>query len=157
MTSFDVSLVDVCVMRGAGVSLEVLLLRRAPGGRSPGSWEGVHGRIEPGETPLQAAQREFAEETSMTAKAWYNLSRVESFYLHASDEVMFIPVFAVFVAADAEPVLSAEHDAASWLPPQRAERCCSWPRFARTIVDAVRLLGEGDAGVVGDALLVRHE
>ena len=55
MTSVRVSLVDLYVLRGAGPSLECLVLRRAAGGRCPGSWETVHGHIEPGETPAEAA------------------------------------------------------------------------------------------------------
>ena len=51
VTSVRVSLVDLYVLRGAGPSLECLVLRRAAGGRCPGSWEAVHGHIEPGETP----------------------------------------------------------------------------------------------------------
>ena len=152
MTEFRVSLVDVVVLRGAGASLEVLLLRRAEGGRSPGSWEGVHGRIEPGETPPVAARRELVEETGFSDGRWYALSRVESFYRHDVDEVSVIPVFAVFVPDGAEPELSAEHDAWVWQAPQVAMRSCTWPRFARSISDAVRLLGDGEAGVAEDAL-----
>jgi len=33
----------------------VLALRRGPHGRNVGSWETVHGTIEPGETPVQAS------------------------------------------------------------------------------------------------------
>jgi len=47
MTSVRATLVDLYVLRGAGASLEVLTLRRAAGGRCPGSWEAVHGHIEP--------------------------------------------------------------------------------------------------------------
>ena len=48
MTSVRVSLVDLYVLRGAGGALECLVLRRAAGGRCPGSWETVHGHIEDG-------------------------------------------------------------------------------------------------------------
>src|SRR5437762_14258642 len=44
--------------------LEVLVLRRGPDGRSPGSWETVHGTVDPGETPVAAALRELQEERS---------------------------------------------------------------------------------------------
>ena len=36
-------------------------------------WEIVAGRIDPGETPLQAARRELAEEGSLAAKKWEKL------------------------------------------------------------------------------------
>lgn len=154
MSHVAVTLVDVCVLRGSGASLEVLLLRRAPDAIRSGSWEGVHGKIEPGETPVEAARREMQEETGLMPTAWYNLSRVEMFYRADLDEVALIPVFVAFVAADSDPILSAEHDTWVWQAPQMAVRCCTWPRFARTIEDAIRLLGQGDAGVVEDVLRV---
>ena len=55
LTSVRVSLVDLYVLRGAGPSLECLTLRRAAGGRCPGAWETVHGHVEPGERPAEAA------------------------------------------------------------------------------------------------------
>src|SRR5215207_8122450 len=87
MTSVRVSLVDVYVVRMAGAGLEYLALRRAPGGRCPGSWESVHGHIEPAERPAEAAARELAEETGLTSERLYNRSRVELFYQHGRDEV----------------------------------------------------------------------
>ena len=66
MTRIAVSLVDVFVLRGSGAALECLVLQRGTGGRCPGSWETVHGHIEAGETPAQAAVRELAEETGTT-------------------------------------------------------------------------------------------
>ena len=63
VTAIRVCFVDTLVLRGAGERLEVLVLRRAPGGRNPGSWETVHGTIESGETPVQASLRELREET----------------------------------------------------------------------------------------------
>jgi 8-oxo-dGTP pyrophosphatase MutT (NUDIX family) len=58
VTSIRVSLVDVYVLRAGGAGLECLVLRRGAGGRCPGSWETVHGHIEEGERPWQAAKRE---------------------------------------------------------------------------------------------------
>ncbi|HET7240519.1 MAG TPA: NUDIX domain-containing protein, partial [Gemmatimonadales bacterium] len=97
MTSVRVSLVDLYVLRGAGRTLECLPLRRAAGGRCPGSWETVHGHIEPGERPAEAAQRELREETGLVPLRLYNLSRVELFYQHRQDEVALVPVFVAFV------------------------------------------------------------
>ncbi|HKT61623.1 MAG TPA: NUDIX domain-containing protein [Gemmatimonadales bacterium] len=154
MTTVRVSLVDLYVLRGAGSSLECLVLRRARGGRCPGSWEAVHGHIEPGETPTQAAQRELAEETGLTPERLYNLSRVETFYQHRKDEVALVPVFAAFVAPDAAVRTGAEHDRFEWLPPAEAARRFAWPREARALDDAVALVGSGTAGTVEDVLRV---
>jgi 8-oxo-dGTP pyrophosphatase MutT (NUDIX family) len=154
MTATRVALVDVYVLRGRGDAIEVLLLRRARGQARPGSWEAVHGRIDPGETPAETARRELREETGCEALALYNLSRVEQFYYHSSDEVVLIPAFAAFIASDAVIHLSEEHDTLLWLTPADARARFSWPRAARCLADALQLLGEGNAGVLEDVLRV---
>lgn len=154
MTSVRVSLVDLYVLRGAGSALECLVLRRAPGGRCPGSWETVHGHIEAGETPADAARRELEEETGLALERLYNLSRVETFYQHRLDEVALVPVFAVFVAPKAVVRTGIEHDRFEWLPPAEARVRFAWPREARALDDVVALLGAGDAGAVEDVLRI---
>ena len=154
MTTVRASLVDLYVLRGAGPSLECLVLRRAAGGRCPGSWEAVHGHVEPGETPSEAARRELAEETGLAPERLYNLSRVETFYQHRLDEVALVPVFAAFVAAGAAVRTGSEHDRFEWLAPAEARRRFAWPREARALDDVVALLGSGGAGPVEDVLRI---
>jgi 8-oxo-dGTP pyrophosphatase MutT (NUDIX family) len=154
VTSIQVRFVDTLVLRGAGDQLEVLVLRRAPGGRNPGSWETVHGTIEAGETPVQASLRELREETGLVPQRFYNLSRIEGFYLHAVDELAIIPAFAAFVAAGAEPRLSSEHDGAAWLSPSDAARRFAWPRERRALDDVLSIVGGGGGGLLDDVLRV---
>lgn len=154
MTNSRITYIDVYVMRGRGDALEVLLLRRARDQARGGTWECVHGKIDDGETPVAAARRELQEEIGCAPMGLYNLSLVEQFYLHASDQIVVIPVFAAFVAPDAVIQLSAEHDSLLWLTPADARDQCTWPRAARAIDDAVRLLGEGNAGLLEDVLRV---
>jgi 8-oxo-dGTP pyrophosphatase MutT (NUDIX family) len=154
MPNTRIAFVDVLVLRGAGESLQVLCLRRASSGRSAGSWEAVHGHVDPGETPVATAQRELQEEAGLRPVVLFNLSRVESFYRHASDEVVLVPVFAAFVPPESVVRLSTEHDAFEWLPPGAARERMSWPRIRREITDAVRLVGRGEAGVLEDVLRV---
>jgi dATP pyrophosphohydrolase len=142
------------VLRGADREIECLVLRRAAGGRCPGSWETVHGHIEAGETPAEAAARELLEETGLTPEKLYNLSRVETFYQHRLDEVALVPVFAAFVPREAAVTTGGEHDRFEWLPPVDARRRFAWPREARALDDILTLLGSGHAGAVEDVLRV---
>ncbi len=154
MTEARVLMVDVYVLRPAAAGVEVLVLRRAPGGRSPGTWESVHGHIDPAEPPVAAAQRELHEETGLSPDRLYNLSRVEGFYLHRSDVVSLIPVFCAIVPRGAAVRLSGEHDRAEWLGPEDAARRFQWPRERRALRDALELLETGDAGGAEDVLRV---
>ena len=159
MTGTRVSFVDTYVLRtgqgeGEGEVFKVLVLRRGRDGRCPGSWETVHGTIEPGETPVQASLRELREETGFAPLRLYNVSRVEAFYQHNSDELALIPVFAAFVGEREEPRLSNEHDSAAWLSPRDAAARFSWPRERRALEDIVALFGKGRGGGGGEGGLL---
>jgi 8-oxo-dGTP pyrophosphatase MutT (NUDIX family) len=154
MTDIRVMIVDVYVLRPAAAGMEALVLRRAAHERSAGTWETVHGHIQDGETPAEAARRELREETGLEPVRFYNLSRVESFYLHRQDVVALIPVFCAFVAAGSVAVVSDEHDRAEWLVPADAAGRLPWPREGRALADALDLVGGGDAGGLEDVLRV---
>jgi dATP pyrophosphohydrolase len=133
---------------------EVLVLRRAAGLRSPGTWESVHGHVAAGEAPVAAALRELKEETGLEPLRLYNLSRVEAFYLHRSDLVALIPAFCAVVPAEAAVRTSAEHDRSEWVGPEEAARRFFWPREKRALADALQLFGTGDAGGAEDVLRI---
>ena len=154
LTGIRVAVVDVYVLRPVAGGWDALCLRRSPHERSAGTWETVHGHILEGESPVAAAVRELAEETGLAAERLYNVSRVESFYLHRTDEVVLIPVFCALVAAGAEVRASEEHDASAWLPPAQASERFGWPRERRALADALALVGRGDAGGLEDVLRV---
>lgn len=142
------------VLRPSDRSYDVLCLKRAAGQRCAGTWETVHGHIDAGENPAAAARRELLEETGLSPQKLYNLSRVESFYIHKTDEIALIPVFAAIVPRTAVPKLSAEHDESAWLAPEGAARRFAWPREVRAMNDALALLKGGSAGGLEDVLLV---
>jgi dihydroneopterin triphosphate diphosphatase len=152
-TAVRVGVVDVFVLRRRGGEWDALLLERAPGGRCPGAWETVHGRVEPGERPEGAAIREVREETGLPVERLYNIT-VQPFYLHQQSAVMLAVVFAAIVP-DRELRLSPEHTRAEWLPIVEAERRFAWPRERANVRDAAELLKGGDAGQVEDVLRVK--
>jgi dATP pyrophosphohydrolase len=160
MTEIRVSLIDVYVIRrpagagGAPPPLECLTLRRGPGGRCPGSWETVHGHIEPGERPFEAALRELQEETGLAAAKLYNLSKVEAFYQHGADAVDLVPVFAAFVDPTGPVTLGGEHVQWEWLAFDAARTRFAWPRERRALEDIEIMLATGDAGAIEDVLRV---
>ena len=92
---------------------KILAMRRAlTKDASPGIWEAVSGRLEPGEEPLEAVAREVREETGLEV-------RFDPRPHSAHQSVRAgIPMLIVYYVADwvgGEVVLSEEHDAWEWL------------------------------------------
>ena len=150
MTDITVGVVDVYVLRP---SFHVLVLQRRQDTRCPGSWETVHGHIEPGEAPELAALREVREETGLSVDRLYNVT-VQPFYLHRYAAVQLAVVFAAFVS-DSVVSLGTEHQRFEWLAPEAARQRFIWPRSRAALDDVIALLGSGDAGPVEDVLRVR--
>jgi len=59
---------------------EVLLLKRPEGVYQGGLWSFPGGKVEEDETPLDAAVREFKEETGLTGKLWRHLGKATHSY-----------------------------------------------------------------------------
>ncbi len=72
-------------------------------------WQVPGGLIDPHESPLEAAQRELAEETGHVASRWQHLG---SFWDNPAFEDM---VVNVFVAEDARPDGAIHRDTAEWV------------------------------------------
>jgi type II secretory ATPase GspE/PulE/Tfp pilus assembly ATPase PilB-like protein/8-oxo-dGTP pyrophosphatase MutT (NUDIX family) len=152
-TDVKVATVDVYVIRPLTDGWRVLVMRRASGTRCPGSWETVHGRIEAGERPEQAAARELTEETALVASRMYTTS-VQPFYLPAPGVVTAAVVFAAFVDEPAAVRLGPEHETHEWLSVDAVTERFTWPRSRAALADIVALLRDGDAGAVEDVLRV---
>ena len=153
MTRIVVGAVTVYVIDMGSTPWRVLTLQRAPTGtRCPGSWEGVHGTIEPDESPEDAAVREVREETGLTIQRLYNVT-VQPFYLHGQGTVQLAVVFAA--VASGAVTLSEEHQAAEWLPIAEGRRRFSWPHARPAMDQIVEILSAGDAGPLEDVLRVR--
>jgi 8-oxo-dGTP pyrophosphatase MutT (NUDIX family) len=153
LTAVRVGVVDVFVLRRRGNAWEALALQRAIGVRCPGAWETVHGSIERGERPEDAAVREVVEETGLAVERLYNVT-VQPFYLHQQQTVMLAVVFTA-VVGDAPLRLSEEHTRGEWLSIAEAEQRFAWPSERANLRSAVMLLASGDAGAVEDVLRVK--
>jgi 8-oxo-dGTP pyrophosphatase MutT (NUDIX family) len=140
MSPLRPDIVDCWVFRVGPTGPEVLLLRRSPGRILAGLWQCVSGSVEPGERIALGALRELEEETRFSRpsiEAFYDLDLVNQFHEPSVDAVVLAAVFAVRVRPDREPVLSHEHDASRWLPPDVAHAEVVWPGY-REAIDRIR-------------------
>jgi dATP pyrophosphohydrolase len=153
MAEISVGTIDVYLVAPDSAGWRVLVLQRALTTRCPTAWETVHGHIEPGEEPEEAAVREVREETGLSVQRLYNIS-VQPFYLHKSHTVEMAVVFAAFVQHSAPIKLGEEHMKYEWLSPEQALQRFAWPRERAALRDVLQLLEGGDAGAVEDVLRV---
>jgi 8-oxo-dGTP pyrophosphatase MutT (NUDIX family) len=145
MSPFRPDLVDCWIFRVTRsardvAQLEILLLRRAPGRILPGLWQCVSGSVDGDERIALAALREVREETGLEGadiQALYDLDLVNQFHEPSYDAIVTAAIFAARVAADARPVLSAEHDDARWVPVAEAYDEVIWPGY-RTAIERIR-------------------
>lgn len=154
MTQLKIGVVDVFIIDPLPDGWRVLILRRAHGTRCTGAWEVVHGRIEEGERPEQAAERELHEETGLNASRLYNVT-CHPFYLHHTGVVQVAVAFTAFADSSQLPALSAEHDLAEWVGVDDAMERLDWPRSRACLRDIQLLLRTGDAGPLEDVLRVK--
>ena len=153
MTKIVVGVVDVYVIRPYRAEWLVLALQRGTSTRCPGSWETVHGRIEPDEKPEHAAVREVREETGLAIDRLYSIT-CQPFYLHAVGAVQMAVVFAAFVPEPGDVMLGDEHQAHVWLSMADASTRFTWPREREALQHIRILLGTGDAGPAEDVLRI---
>ena len=120
-------LVSVYGFRLTARGPEYLLLRRRAGlDHLGGTWQAIHGGIEPGETAVQAARREAREETGLEPVSLWALDYVEVHYQPHQDALRVVPCFAAQFPADTQPRLGPEHEAYAWLALEGALRRVLW-------------------------------
>jgi len=153
MTSIEVGTVDVFVVRSLPQGWRVLALQRGRETRCPTAWEPVHGHIEPGETPEEAAIRELREESGLTPDRLY-VVRVSPFYVRRTRTLQLAVVFAAFLDRDAEVAIGDEHQGFEWLSVDDALARFAFPGERASLREIVELLSTGDAGPVDDVMRV---
>src|SRR5262245_12132809 len=153
MAQVQVGTVDVFVIRPLQSGWRVLALQRSENTRCPSAWEPVHGHVEGGEEPEDAAVREVHEETGLAVEQLYNV-RIQPFYLHRIHTVQLAIVFAAFVGEGGTVVIGSEHQRAEWLSVDEALGRFAFPGERASLREIVELLQTGDAGPVDDVMRV---
>lgn len=131
-------LVEVYVFRRKNHCREYLLLQRAQDEPLyPNLWQIVTGTLLEKENAVRGAMRELEEETNLTPFRLWNVPIVNSFYDAQHDVVQMVPIFAVEVSDNSEPVLSPEHQHYRWLLYSEASKLLAWPsqRWGLKIID----------------------
>lgn len=141
---FELAIVLVAVVRPSSRGVEALMLHRVPARGA--FWQTVTGRLEPGEAPAAAAEREAREETGLEGElvdlAYAHAYTLDPALAPGRDPNRFVAThedcFALRVPAGSEPRLSDEHDASEWLPLEDAVARAPFAGMKR----ALRLAGQ---------------
>jgi len=94
---------------------KILACQRRRGGRFELMWEFPGGKIEPGETPEQALERELREELGVNAKIGREILRSQYSYVEMREPIELI-FFAATVAA--EQIENKEFEQVMWRTPE---------------------------------------
>lgn len=151
MASAVSQIIEVCVFRFTGNSIQYLLLKRATDDLLyPGIWQWVTGTVQEGERSLDAGLREFREETGLKGERLWIVPHVTMFYDSVHDCVHLNPLFAIQVENGVDPVLSPEHQEFGWVPYVEARRRLVWPgqRQGLDLIDRFIVAGEEGASLL---------
>lgn len=142
-------IVDTYVFRVVNARVQFLVVRRHPDVAMGDTWQAIHGKIDPGETALQAALREIAERTGLQPEQMYTADYISQFYDHVTDSIVLAPTFAARVSPSAKPRLTAEYSDYAWCDLEETTGRLLWnaQRWAvRHIYDVIAMSGD-DAGM----------
>ncbi len=127
------NMVEVHLFRESSKGIEFLLLKRSPEEKYPSIWQMVTGKIKDGEKAFQTALREIHEETGLRPLRLWTVPNINSFYSDEVDEIIFIPVFAALLRADAKIKLSKEHNQYKWTDARGACEMLAWEGQCKSV------------------------
>jgi len=113
-------LVIMAPPRGDSTLSCVLLLRRSNAIHNPHLWNLPGGRVEPGETPVEAAYREAAEEAGFNAATWGAFPTPFWTLELPLEGVAPYTYVGTSVPKAVQPTLNFESDAFLWVNPREA-------------------------------------
>ncbi|WP_252362228.1 NUDIX domain-containing protein [Acinetobacter cumulans] len=87
-------IVSAVLLSKQGGQVKILLMKRV----KEQFWSHVAGKIEQGETAIQAIVREVSEETGVQVKTLYSADYLEQFYEASSNMIEMIPAFVVYLS-----------------------------------------------------------
>jgi dATP pyrophosphohydrolase len=118
-------IVEVFIYRKVKGEFEFLLLKRNNSEIYPDIWSVAGGRVNKNEKAHEAAKREMFEETGLTAKHFYVVDIVNTFYEMKSDVIHLVPVFLA-EANTGKVKLSEEHSEFKWMSYEEAYEKLYW-------------------------------
>lgn len=136
MARIEVRTVSVYAFQLAVQGPKYLALHRREGLDLGGSWQAIHGRINPDETAVQAAWREIQEEVALSPSGFWSLDFIERFYVPEIDTIELVPCFAAQL--EGEVKLGPEHDEYRWMDLDEILKAFLWPGQR----EAIRILHE---------------
>lgn len=95
----------------------LLIAQKAKGSRFAGKWEFPGGKIDPGETPPQALQRELQEELGIR-KATIGDLFSETLYTHEAGQIRQFTYWVDVSCQEKDHVYSEEHQSLTWIRPE---------------------------------------
>jgi len=113
ITSLIPRLIDVYPYMMVYGEPRYLLLRRSENVLYSGQWRMIGGKVNSDESAVDAAIREFREETSQQPLSAWVVPTINAFYDPKADQIRYIPAFA-FECGTNQVQLNHEHDMYDW-------------------------------------------
>lgn len=130
----------------SGDSHEFLQLLRAPQVIHGNTWQVVRGKVEAGETFLDAGLRELREETALVPREYFRVGTVETFYTSIGDTIWHSVPFLALISREQKVVLNDEHTDFRWMPRRQMDANVMWASERQLLVDLCRdILDRGPA------------